>query len=475
MASRYDDQDGIVPRGRRNGDLPDSLRDRPALLTLDMPREPHLLDYVLILRKHRWLILSFLLAVVTIVTIATFRTQPVYQATTRVYIDRENNSILPFSSNGGQYDVSEDLGNYIETQSKILTSETLALQTIKSLNLDQKPEFGGRANNPAVLKVAPATKGAQPPPAALGAFLGSLSVKLVPNSRLVDVTFSATDPKLAADIVNAHIANFIEQNFRSRYETTTQASTWLASQLDELKAKVEAAEDARISYERANQIWTIDEKVDVTTQKLGDLNKELTAAQTDRINKEAVYHLAQARNYDAIPLVRESPVIQDILKRQSDLNSQYTEALNQYGPKFPRVLRLQAQIKELDDLVTNEKKNIGNQIEAEYNGSHQRELLLQQALDQQKAETSSMADKMVQYNILKRDAEANKQLYDGLLQKLKEAGISAGLRSSNIRVVDPAMVPAFPSKPQKTRNIASVYFGGTRRRNWTRLIARVHG
>ncbi len=105
------------------------------------------------------------------------------------------------------------------------------------------------------------------------------------------------------------------------------------------------------------------------------------------------------------------------------------------------MVRLEAQIKDLDQLVSNEKKNIGNQIEAEYRGSRQRELLLQQALDQQKTEASAMADKMVQYNILKRDAEANKQLYDGLLQKLKEAGISAGLRSSNIRVVDPALIP----------------------------------
>ena len=111
----------------------------------------------------------------------------------------------------------------------------------------------------------------------------------------MDVTFATTDPKLAARVVNAHIANFIEQNFRSRYEATTQASNWLAGQLDELKAKVETSEDARINYERANQIWTVGEKEDVSTQKLGDLNKELTEAQADRINKEAVFQLAQTR------------------------------------------------------------------------------------------------------------------------------------------------------------------------------------
>jgi len=220
-----------------------------------------------------------------------------------------------------------------------------------------------------------------------------------------------------------------------------------------LKGKVEASEDARIKYERDNQIWTIDEKQDVTTQKLADLNRELTEAQADRINKDAVYELAKAGNYDAIPAVRESPVIQESLKRQGALSDQYTEALNQYGPKFPKVVRLEAQLNESKQLIEGEKKNIGNQIEAEYRGSRQREVLLQRALDQQKNEAASMADKMVEYNILKRDAEANKQLYDGLLQKLKEAGISAGLRSSNIRVVDPALIPTTPSLPNKSRNV----------------------
>ncbi len=214
-------------------------------------------------------------------------------------------------------------------------------------------------------------------PPALGAFLGSLSVKRVPNSRLLDVTFEATDPTLAARVVNAHLNNFIEQNFRSRYEAATQASNWLAGQLNEMKIKVENAEDARLAYERENQIWTIDEKSDISTQKLADLNKQLTDAQTDRINKEAVYQLAQSGNYDAIAAVRESPVIQDILKQQSTLSAQYTDAVNQYGPKYPKVMRLQAQLKDLDQLITREKTNIGNQVEAEYRGSRQRELLLE--------------------------------------------------------------------------------------------------
>ena len=208
-----------------------------------------------------------------------------------------------------------------------------------------------------------------------------MTVKRVPNSRLLDVTFEATDPVLAARVVNAHLNNFIEQNFRSRFEAATQASNWMAGQLNEMKIKVENAEDARMEYERDNQIWTIDEKSDISTQKLGDIDKQLTEAQADRINKEAVYQLAQSGNYDAIAAVRESPVIQDILKQQTALSAQYTDAVSQYGPKFPKVMRIQAQLKDLDELIQREKMNIGNQVEADYRGSRQRELLLKEALD----------------------------------------------------------------------------------------------
>jgi succinoglycan biosynthesis transport protein ExoP len=447
-----DESNNLVPHERSANGPAESLQTRSPFLALDlMPREPHLLDHLIVLRKHQWLILFFLLAIVSIVSIATIRMQPVYQATARVEIDRENANAIRFSDSES-YDMYADLEDYITTQSKILQSETLAMLTVKSMGLDNLPEFGGNPAKP-VKPSPPGSEASLHRPRSLGAFLGRMTIKRVPNSRLLDVTFESTDPSLAARVVNAHLNNFIEENFRSRYEAATQASNWLSGQLNEMKIKVENAEDARLAYERQNQIWTIDEKNDISSQKLADLNKQLTDAQADRINKEAVYQLAQAGNYDAISAVRESNVIQDILKQQSALSAQYTDAVNQYGPKYPKVVRLQAQLKDLDGLVAREKANIANQMEAEYHGSRQRELLLKNALDAQKTETNQMAEKLVQYNILKREADTNKQLYDGMLQKLKEAGITAGLRSSNIRVVDPALIPSGPSRPNKTRNV----------------------
>lgn len=448
-----DETNNLVPRERSSLSPSESLQPRVPFLGLDlMPREPHLLDYLMVLRKHQWLIAFFLLAVVSIVTIATFRMQPIYEATARVEIDRENTGAIHLTGSDDQYDAYIDTEDYIVTQSKILQSETLAMQTVKLMGLDRLPQFGGQPGKPTKPAI-PGSEASLTRPAALGAFLGGLSIKRVPNSRLLDVTFEATDPVLAARIVNAHLNNFIEQNFRSRFEAATQASNWLTGQLNEMKIKVENAEDARLAYEREHQIWTIDEKSDISSQKLAELERQLTDAEAERINKEAVYQLAQSGSYDSIAAVRGSGVIQDILKQQTTLSAQYTDAVNQYGPKYPKVLRIQAQLKDLDELLAREKLNIGNQLEADYRGARQREILLKEALDQQKAEVNATAEKLVQYSILKREADTNKQLYDGMLQKLKEAGITAGLRSSNIRVVDPALIPTGPSRPNKTRNI----------------------
>ncbi len=449
------EENKFVPRENGSTDAIDLLPVRTHLPIWDLtPREPHLYDYLLILRKHQWLILSFLLAVVTIVAIGTFRMRPVYVATTRIELDRENANILPFQGTDS-YDFMMDLDNYIETQSKILTSETLALETIRNNGLSEFSSPNGPSEAVAIGSLAN-----QKRPPELGEFLGSLTVKRVPNSRLLDVSFESTNPQLAARIVNAHISSYIEQNIRSKYEATTRASTWLTDQLTELKIRVQKAEDARIAYERQNQIWTLDDKQNITSQRLGDINKQLTEAQSERMKKESLYEFAKSGNLDAVPQVQSNAALGDLMKKRTEASSQYTESLSQYGPNFPKVLRLQAQLKELDQAIEKEKKNILDVLESNYREARQRETLLTQALDQQKAESNQMAGKLVEYNILKREAEANKTLYEGLMTKLKETAISQGLRSSNIRVVDPAMIPSTPARPAKTRNIALAFLIG---------------
>jgi len=447
-ASRY------AIRERRPGESLTVISPPQTLPWENAPREPHLLDYLIILKKHQWLIITFLVTVVTVVTIASFKMKPVYEAAARVEVDKESQANMPFPDENS-YDEYIDMDNYLETQTNILQSETLALQTIKSLDLGKYPEFGGTPTATAF-----GQGGSSKRPAILGAFLGSLSVKRVPNSRLIEVRFDAEDPQLAAQVVNAHLQNYIEQNFRSKYDATTQASNWLSSELEELRIKVEKSEDARLAYERQNQIWQIDEKQDITSQQLGDLSKSVTEGQAELAQKEALYRMAMAGNVDALPAARDNPVIQDLLKRKADLDQQDADALNQYGPNFPKVQRLAEQQKQVDDDLASARKTMVDSIREDYNTARSHVELLQEALDKQKAEANETAEKLVQYHILQHDAEANKQLYDGLLQKLKEAGITAGLRSSNIRVVDPALVPTSPSRPQKARNILLAFLVG---------------
>src|SRR5215469_11063025 len=205
------DDNKLIPRESGSNGTVEILPSSSRVPAIDLsPREPHLYDYLLILRKHQWLILAFLLSVVTIVSIATFRMRPVYIAKATIEVDRENSNILPFQGTDS-YDYMMDLDNYIETQAKILTSETLALQTIRNGGLSARPEFASPSGPSEAVATGSLANQKRPPE--LGEFLGSLGVKRVQNSRLMDVSFESTDPQLAARIVNAHIATFIEQNF----------------------------------------------------------------------------------------------------------------------------------------------------------------------------------------------------------------------------------------------------------------------
>ena len=442
-------------RERKVGESLSLISPAPMATWEHMPKEPHLLDYLIILKKHQWLILSFLLTVVTVATIATFKMKPVYIASARVEVDREAQNLQPFPDSTG-YDEGMDLDAYTETQTKILGSETLALQTIKSLDLARYPEFGGNPN----AVIMPTPGGTNERPAILGAFLGGLSIKRIPTSRLIEVSFEAEDPQLAARIVNGHLQNFIEANFRSRYDATTQASGWLSGELEELRLKVQQSEDARIAYERENQIWTVDQKSDITTEKLEDINKALTGAQTDLVQKLAVYQIAKSGDVDQLPDVRNSPYVSDLMRRKEDLDQQYEEATAQFGPNFPKVQRLERQKKDVEGALGRAEQRVIASIESDYKTAQERVDLLTVELQKQKGESDAMAERLIQYQILVHDAESNKQLYDGLLLKLKEAGITAGLKSSNIRVVDPALVPTYPARPQKARNILLAFFVG---------------
>ena len=295
-----------------------------------MPREPHLLDYLIILRKHQWLILTFLLTVVTVVTIASFKMKPVYEAAARVEVDKESQNTLPFQ--GVNYDEYVDMENYISTQIEILQSETLALQTIKTLNLDRHPDFAGSSAPFALPHGGAGVQAPGYPRSLFRATSASSAYQTAASSKWSSNPKTRSSPLVVA---NRHVQNYIEQNFRSKYDATTQASKFSLEELEELRIKVEKSENARVAYERENQIWQIDEKQNITTQTMGDLNKAVTEAQTSVAASEALYRMATSGNVDLLPEVRNSPVIQDLTKRKSALDDSYTDGAGTIWAQLP--------------------------------------------------------------------------------------------------------------------------------------------
>ncbi len=440
-----DEASKLIPVDRRRDSLAVVSSPSPAAWE-QAPHETDLLDYLMVLRKHQWMILTFLLLVVSIVTIAVFRMKPLYVASARVEVDPESNNPLPFQD-GSELGDYIDMDNYIDTQTKIIQSQTLAMVTIRSMDLPRFPEFGGDPK--ALVNTGPNQK--EPP--ILGDFLSRLTVSRVPNSRLIEVQFAAQDPELAAEVVNAHLQNYKEQNFKSRYDATMQASDFLSSELEELRQKMEKSDAAEVAYERNNQIWMVDANQNTTTQKLSLLSNSLTGVQTELAEKEAAYDLAHTDNGAAVA-AQSDPRVQGLMKEKETLDEQYAEALAQFGPNWPKVQVLKAQDQAISAQLSTAKTDALHLIDNQYHEIEAREALLERDLNRQEILANNMAQKLVEYNMLKHDADSNKELYDGLLEKLKEAGITAGLRSSNIRIVDPALVPSTPSEPRKTRDIS---------------------
>lgn len=427
----------------------------------------HLWDYIRILSKHRWFILSTLFVVFCTVTIASFKMRPIYEAVGRIEIDKESSNILSFKDLF-QMDPGWDWENYLQTQIKILQSDTLAFQVIQGAKLDRNPEFAGAEGEEQKAEASGLTvhtltgmSDLKMQHRLLKNFQKALDVRLVPRSWLVEISFQSRDPKLAADVVNFMIKLYIENSFRTRYESATQASDWLASQLVSFKSKVEKSEEELVRYQRENEILNLDDKQNITTQTLADLNRQLTEAQAERIRKESYATLIHSGSLEAIPAVNEDRLIQDLREKYAELDKQYSEAKSLYGPEYPKVQRLQSQMQDSKTLMDREVSVIAQRLERDYEAAMKRERLLAGALEKQKREANEINQKSIQYHILKREVDTNKQLYEGLLQRLKEAGVSAGLKSSNIRMVDPARVPIRPAKPRILLNIALSLLAGS--------------
>jgi capsular exopolysaccharide synthesis family protein len=279
---------------------------------------------------------------------------------------------------------------------------------------------------------------------------------LIPGSRLVQISYTHPDPRLATEIVNGLVRTYIEENFKTKFESVTQTSDWLKTELDDLQLKVQTSEEKLVRYQKEHSILGVDEKQNIVTAKLDELNKELTAAQSDRIQKESNYKLAATGDLAAFAKTsREgtSSMLERLREKEADLNTQYAQATTQFGSGYPKVVELNNQLKQVrTEMVAEETRSL-QEIRDEYLVALQRENLLTTSFEAQKQEANQLNESAIEYSVLKRDAESNRQLYQDLLQRLKEASVSAGLRSSNVRVVDVARTPTHPITPNVPRNL----------------------
>ena len=421
--------------------------------------ESPLFHYWRVLLKRKWWVIATLAIIFALSAIRTLRTTPVYQATSKVAIFSEDPNVLGFKDlengvAGGDYETE------LETQAAILRSDALAMKVIEAMHLDQDPRFTGVRQVSAPSENAIRLSSMEPDPARiaglLGAFHGGMSVQLIPNSRLVQISYTHPDPRLAAEIANGLVKTFIEENFRTRYESVTQTSAWLSKELADLQMKVETSQQKLVRYQQDHSILGIDEKQNIVTVKLDELNKELTAAQSDRIQKESVYTFAASGDPGLFAKVSpegSTGLLGKLREKEADLDTQYAQMTTLYGSGYPKVIELSNQLKQVRAQIAAEEKKVQERLQNTYLAALQREKLLASAFDQQKQEANKLNESAIEYSVLKRDAESNRQLYDNLLQRLKEAGVSAGLRSSNIRVVDVARTPTFPIAPNIPRNL----------------------
>jgi len=405
-----------------------------------------------ILRRNWLQSLTFLLAVVALVTVATYVMKGVYEPVAQLEVDPPGSDVVSLHDTvPSAFDP-----DYLQTQVEILSSDSLAIAVIRDLHLDRNTdvvspkalqELGERAGTqtPYGTRLSPLEE------LALGAFTKKLSVSMVKNSRLIAISFASHDPRLAAQVANRLGQLYIERNFKTRYEAIQQ----LSHQLDDLREKIQESNRDLAQVQNASGIVNIDDRQQNTvTQKVLELSRQLTQAQGERIQLEAYLETAKAGGADALPQIRDNLLFQSLIAKSVDSRAQLAQALAVYGQNNPNVRKLQNDVDELEAQLAAERKRVLEELRTSYESSRARESMLAKALTGMKADVQGMNERSVQYGFLKKQAQANEDLYNALFARLKEAGIAAGLRSINIRFLDQARVLDKPTKPNRRLDIA---------------------
>jgi capsular exopolysaccharide synthesis family protein len=437
-----------------------------------------------VLYKRRWTAITAFLVVFLSVTIYTFTATPIYEAKVQILIEKENTNVVTFKEAFEQNQIADD---YYQTQYKILQSRALARRTIDGLKLwehpllkpnDESLSVGKivaapaafvsswfKSTTPAELAGSPGSNETRQQSRAIDRFLRDLTVSPIRNSRLVDVKFESPSAQLSAQVANGLAKAYIEQNLEFKFLSSKEASDWLGDRLSEQRKQVEASEQALQRYREQTDAVALEDKQNIVVQKLSDLNAALTRAKTDRIQKEAAYNQLHAlqsdRNaLDTFPAILSNTFIQQQKGEIAELQRQQAQLSEKLGPRHPDMLKVSNAIQLAESKLQGEIAKVVQSVKNEYQAAVIQERTLTGALDQQKRDALALNRKGIDYGVLQRDAATNRQVFDSLLQRAKETGVSTELKTSNIRVVDAAEVPRRPASPNAPTNLLLALFGG---------------
>jgi polysaccharide biosynthesis transport protein len=439
--------------------------------------------YWRVLRKRLWLIALCCFGTVFATALILLTMTPIYTADTTLLIERNAPHVLDIREA-----LSEPLGSdeydFYRTQYEILKSRTLAASAIQELSAEthrllmregQEEGFIAGLWAQALGWVAeqrwarrlfpppPKTDAADPlgiEPALIDSYMGMLKIKPVPRTRLVKIAFNTPAPELSAHLANSHAQAYIRQGLGLRTRANEEAQHFLEEKLVELMGRIERSEAALNRYRRDQKIISLEDKENIVLERLSDLNKRLTEAEADRIALEAQIRLIRKRDYESVPAVINSVTIGTLKQQLVPLQGEYASLSALYKPSHPRLDQLKAQVEEIRHRLRHEIQKVVEGIESSYLVAGAREEALRDKMEEQRATIFGLKDASVEYAILAREVDTNRQLYDSVLQRMKEMGVAAELRASNISIIDKAAPPRTSSKPQKqTSLLLSAFLG----------------
>ncbi|MBW1672752.1 MAG: polysaccharide biosynthesis tyrosine autokinase, partial [Deltaproteobacteria bacterium] len=441
-------------------------------------------DYLRVILKRRWTLITVFVVMVITVSIHAFTATPIFEATTRLVIEKENPNVVSIEE---VMSVDASGSDYYQTQYKIIESRTVARAVIKRLHLDKSEEFFPKQGNGIISNVkrfikdtvaslkdeiSSLVRSEKEKPASdiseeaalnsslVSAFTDRIEVSPIRNSRLVDIGFRAKDPVLATRIANTLAQAYMDQNLEIKLRAVQDAVKWLHNRVEDERKKVEKAEEALLRYKEKHGIVTdfSSDVEHVTAQKLAKLNSQVVEAESERVEaetryKEAISLAATPDMQDSIPEVLNNELIGQIKKMEVELHNRMSELSRKYGPNHPRMVAIDSELNTLRKRKAQEINRVINSLKSEYRVALAREKSLKSALDKQKKEALELNQKAIQYGVLKRETESARHMYEVLIKRFKETTLTENMKTGNIRIIDRAEFPQHPVKPKKGLNI----------------------